>query len=180
MKPLPSYEEFINENASEALKYHLDNNIGISDSVFRIGSDGYRELFEEVKKYWDSNNIILNDKEAWMAKHLEIGKKAKYKSNGKWIDVHLDEPTRGGNKKFFVYHNSGKKDDDGNIIAKKIEWGDPKLSIKNDDPSAAASFWSRQQCDTKERMNPEMPGFWACYAPSLFSKQLDLQSDKPW
>jgi len=162
---------------SEGFRYHLENGLGISDSVYRLGSEAYKNLFEETKKYWDEGNIILNGKEAWMAKNLEVGKDAIY--DGKKVE--LDTPKRGGDKKFIVYHNSGKKDDDGNIIAKKIEWGDTSgLSIKNDDPGAAASFWARQQCDTKARMDPDKPGFWSCYAPSLFSKQIGLSSDEPW
>jgi hypothetical protein len=179
MKYVKTFEQF---EVSEGFRYHMENGLDITNSVYRIGSEAYKQLFEETKKYWDEGNIILKDKAAWMAKNLEVGKKAKFKSDdGKMLDVELDSPTRGGDKKFQVYHNSGKKDDDGNILAVKIEWGDTSgLSIKNDDPQAAASFWARQQCDTKGRMDPTKPGFWACYAPSLFGKQLGLSSDQPW
>lgn len=171
---LKSFKEF---KVSENFQYHLDNGIGISDSVFRLGSDAFKKLFEEAKKYWDEDNVILNDKDAWIVKNLEVGKKAIYDGR----EVELDTPSRGGDQKFLVYHNSGRKDKDGNIVAKKIEWGDSSgLSIKNDDPAAAASFWARQKCDTKAKMDPLTKGFWACYCPSLFSKQIGLQSDEPW
>jgi len=175
MKYVKTFEQY---QVSENFKYHMDNGLDITNSVHRIGSDAYKELFEETKKYWDENNVILSGKAAWMAKNLEVGKKA-VDSDGK--EVVLDTPKRGGNKKFQVYHNSGKTDKDGNIIAKKIEWGDTGgLSIKNDDPGAAASFWARQQCDLKKSMDPLTPKFWACYAPSLFGKQLGLSSTEPW
>jgi len=174
MKYVKTFEDF---QVSEGFRYHMENGLDITNSVYRIGSDAYKQLFEETKKYWDEGNIILKDKAAWMAKNLEIGKPAIYDGR----KVELDTPKRGGDKKFYVYHNSGKKDDDDNIIAIRIEWGDGTgLSIKNDDPGAAASFWARQQCDTKERMDPTKPGFWACYAPSLFGKQLGLSSEEPW
>jgi len=156
----------------------MDNGLDITESVFRIGSEAYKKLFEETKQYWDEGNIILSDKAAWMAKNLEVGIDAVNKDGRK---VELDSPKRGGDKKFVVYHNSGKKDDDGNIIANEITWGDTSgLSIKNDDPEAAASFWARQQCDLKKKMDPNTAGFWACYAPSLFGKQLGLSSTNPW
>lgn len=178
MKYVKKFEEF---EVSEGFLYHMENGLDITNSVYRLGSKAYKNLFEETKKYWDAGNIILKDKAAWMAKNLEVGKKAKFKAGNKLIDVELDTPARGGDKKFYVYHNSGKKDDEGNILAIKIEWGDTSgLSIKNDDPAAAASFWARQQCDTKAKMDPTTPGFWACYSPSLFSSQLGLQSDEPW
>jgi len=71
---LLSYKDFIEESSKE-FQYHLDNGIGISDSVFRLGSKAYHNLFEETKKYWDTGNVILSDKEAWMVKNLEVGKK---------------------------------------------------------------------------------------------------------
>ena len=179
MKYVKTFEDF---QVSEGFRYHMENRLDITESVYRLGSEAYKSLFEETKKYWDEGNIILSDKAAWMADNLEVGKKAKFETpDGKMIDVELDTPFRGGDKKFTVYHNSGKEDDDGNILAMKITWGDTSgLSIKNDDPKAAASFWSRQQCDLKKKMDPTTPGFWACYAPSLFGKQLGLSSDEPW
>lgn len=175
MKYVKTFEDF---QVSEGFRYHMENGLDITNSVYRIGSDAYKQLFEETKKYWDEGNVILKDKAAWMAANLEVGKPAVNKDGRK---VELDTPTRGGDKKFKVYHNSGKKDDDGNIIANEITWGDTSgLSIKNDDPKASASFWSRQQCDLKKKMDPSTAGFWACYAPSLFGKQLGLSSEEPW
>ena len=174
MKYVKTFEQF---EVSEGFKYHIENGLDITNSVYRIGSQAYTDLFEETKKYWDEGNIILSDKAAWMAKNLEVGKPAIYDGR----KVKLDSPTRGGDKKFIVYHNSGKTDEDDNVIANKIEWGDTGgLSIKNDDPKAAASFWARQQCDLKKKMDPSKAGFWACYASVLFSKQIGLSSDEPW
>jgi hypothetical protein len=174
MKYVKTFEDF---QVSEGFRYHMENGLDITNSVYRIGSEAYRQLFEETKKYWDEDNIILSDKAAWMAKNLEVGKEAVYDGR----KVELDTPKRGGDKKFVVYHNSGKKDDEGNIEAVKIEWGDTSgLSIKNGDPEAAASYWARHQCDLQKKMNPKTPGFWACYAPSLFGKQLGLSSTQPW
>ena len=171
------------KNVSEELKYHVDNGIGLDDSVFRLGSDAHGKLFEEAKQYWDKGNMVLNGKSGFMAKNLEVGTKAIYKDrkSGRTKKVKLDSPERGGNKKFIVYRNSGRTDKEtGSIVAKKIEWGDPGLSVKNDDPGASASFWARHQCDQKKKMDPNKAGFWACYGPSLFGKQLGLKSTQPW
>jgi hypothetical protein len=179
MKYVKGFNDFV---VSEGFRYHMENGLDITNSVYRLGSDAYKQLFEETKQYWDEGNVILKDKAAWVAANLEVGKKAKFKTeDGKMIDVELDTPSRGGDKKFQVYRDGGKKDDDGNIIAKRITWGDTSgLSIKNDDPKASASFWSRQQCDLQKKMDPDTAGFWACYAPSLFGKQLGLSSEEPW
>ena len=181
MKFVKSFKEY--EGVSEALKMHVDEGLDLTNSFFRLGSDAYCELFEEVKQYWDKGNVILKGPSGWMAKNLEVGKKAIYKDrkSGRTKDVKLDSPERGGNKKFIVYRNSGRTDKEtGKIVAKKIEWGDPSLAVKNDDPGRSASFWARHGCDKMTKMNPEKAGFWACYGPTLFGKQLGLKSDNPW
>lgn len=174
MKFIKTFEDW--NQVSPELKAHIDEGLDLTNSFFRLGSDAYTKLFEEVKQYWDKDNIILKGPSAWMTKNLEVGKDAVYQGK----KVKLDSPERGGNKKFIVYRNTGKTDKDGNIKAKKIEWGDPKLSVKNDDPGAAASFWARHQCDLKKKMDPDKAGFWACYSSVLFAKQLGLKSDQPW
>lgn len=174
MKYVKTFKDF---QVSEGFQYHMENGLDITESVYRLGSQAYKELFEETKKYWDEDNIIISDKAAWMVANLEVGKKAIYDGR----EVELDTPFRGGDKKFTVYHNSGKKDKDGNIIAMIITWGDTSgLSIKNDDPKAAASFWARQQCDLKKKQDPTTAGFWACYSSVLFNKEIGLASDAPW
>jgi len=179
MKFIKTFEDW--KGVSPELKAHLEEDLDLTNSFFRLGSDKYGELFEEVKQYWDKGNIILKGPSGWMAKNLEVGKKAVYKPRGgKQINVKLDSPDRGGKAKFIVYRNSGRTDKEGNIIAKKIEWGDPSTTVKNDDPKRAASFWARHKCDTQAKMDPNKAGFWACYGPTLFGKQLGLKSDQPW
>ena len=179
MKFVQTFEEW-NEVSAE-LTAHIAEGLNLTNSFFRLGSDAYSALFEEVKQYWDKNNIILKGPSGWMAKNLEIGKAAVYTPRGgKLIKVKLDSPDRGGKKKFIVYRNSGRTDKEGNIVAKKVEWGDPSSTIKNDDPGRAANFWARHGCDKAAKMDPMKPGFWACYGPTLFGKQLGLKSDQPW
>jgi len=175
MKFIKTFEDF--ESVSPELKAHIEEGLDLTNSFFRLGSDAYSQLFEEVKQYWDKGNIILKGPSGWMAKNLQVGKKAVYQGEA----VKLDTPKRGGSKKFIVYRASERTDKDGNIVAKKIEWGDKTgLSIKNDEPGAAASFWARHKCDSAAKMDPNKAGFWACYGPTLFGKQLGLKSDQLW
>ena len=70
--------------------------------------------------------------------------------------VKLNDPIRGGSKKFYVY----VKNEKGNVI--KVSFGDTTgLSIKRDDPARRKSFRARHNCDnpgpkTKAR-------YWSCY-----------------
>ena len=56
--------------------------------------------------------------------------------------VTLNDPIRGGNKKFYVY----TRNDKGNIV--KVSFGDTTgLSIKRDDPDRRRAFRARHNCD---------------------------------
>lgn len=71
--------------------------------------------------------------------------------------VTLNKPFRTpkGPKKFSVY----VKNDKGNVV--KVNFGDPNMSIKRDDPERRKSFRARHQCDTSP--GPKWKArYWSC------------------
>ena len=62
---------------------------------------------------------------------------------GKKKNVKLNKPflTPGGPKKFSVY----VKNENGNVV--KVNFGDPNMEIKRDDPARRKSFRARHNCD---------------------------------
>ena len=69
--------------------------------------------------------------------------------------VTLNNPTRGGSKKFYVY----VKNDKGNVV--KVSFGDPNMEIKRDDPARRKSFRARHNC---ENPGPKWKArYWSCY-----------------
>lgn len=80
---------------------------------------------------------------------------AKYKNR----TVKLNKPFRtpGESKKSAVYVKNPKT---GNVV--KVRFGDPKLSIKKNQPARKKSFMARHKCSTaKNRMSAR---FWSCRA----------------
>ena len=70
--------------------------------------------------------------------------------------VKLNDPIRGGSKKFYVYVKNAK----GNVI--KVSFGDTTgLSIKRDDPARRKSFRARHNCDTAK--DKTTARYWSCY-----------------
>jgi hypothetical protein len=69
--------------------------------------------------------------------------------------VKLNDPIRGGSKKFYVYVKDGDK-------VKKVSFGDTTgLSIKRDDPARRKSFRARFDCDNaKDKTSAR---YWSCY-----------------
>jgi hypothetical protein len=81
----------------------------------------------------------------------EIDEDAEYQGK----KVKLNNPVRGGSKKFYVYVKNKK----GNVI--KVSFGDTTgLSIKRDDPERRKSFRARHKCDQKK--DKTTPGYWSC------------------
>jgi hypothetical protein len=71
--------------------------------------------------------------------------------------VPLNKPMAGDVKKSKVY-----VDPDGDGVAKKVNFGDPNMTIKKDNPARRRSFRARHNCD-----NPgpkDKPRYWSCKA----------------
>jgi hypothetical protein len=80
----------------------------------------------------------------------EITEKSEYQGR----PVELNNPTRGDTKKYKVY----VKNDKGNVV--KVEYGDPNMSIKRDDPARRKSFRARHNCDNP---GPKYKArYWSC------------------
>ena len=80
----------------------------------------------------------------------EITEAAEYQGR----KVQLNNPTRGDVKKFKVY----VKNDKGNVV--KVEFGDPNMEIKRDDPARRKSFRARHNCDNP---GPKYKArYWSC------------------
>ena len=68
--------------------------------------------------------------------------------------VKLNNPTRGDVKKYKVY----VRNDKGNVV--KVEFGDPNMEIKRDDPARRKSFRARHNCDNP---GPKYKArYWSC------------------
>ena len=69
--------------------------------------------------------------------------------------VKLNKPMRGDVKKFKVY----VKNEKGNVV--KVNFGDPNMEIKRDDPARRKSFRARHNCDNP---GPKWKArYWSCY-----------------
>lgn len=77
-----------NIEVSKDLQYHIENNIPISENVFRIYSTKYFDLINEVRDLYEKDLIALNNNDKWLVES-DLGKRVKL-SNGDV--VYLDAP----------------------------------------------------------------------------------------
>ena len=105
-----------------------------------------------MKTFNEYENIDKSCEECIFEHKIEGLQEAEYQGK----KVTLNDPIRGGSKKFYVY----VKNEAGKVI--KVSFGDTTgLSIKRDDPARRKSFRARHNCDnpgpkTKAR-------YWSCY-----------------
>ena len=77
------------------------------------------------------------------------------KNEGKKLNKPFRTP--GGPKKFSVY----VKNDKGNVV--KVNFGDPNLEIKRDDPNRRKNFRARHNCDSDPRAKDKTTAkYWSC------------------
>lgn len=164
---------------SEGLRFHVDNEIGIADNIYRHGTDRYFSLVNEARELWSAGKLNLSEAdveimESNLGEFIEYRgvkvpldfpmyleeKKAKKKK-----DPPVGKPTKntGGGKKYKVFVRNPKT---GRI--KKITYGDAKGGLKGNWNNAEArkSFAARHNCaDKKDRTKA---GYWACRAHKDF------------
>ena len=177
---------------SESLKYHINEGLTLSENVYRIYSDEFFNLINEVRNLYELGLIHLNEEDKWIVR-TDIGKTAIFEGETVWLDmpfeieddemvneaeyrgrkVNLNSPFRtpGGPKKFAVY----VKTPSGNV--KIVRFGDPNLRVRNNNPGARKSFRARHKCDQKH--DKTKAGYWACNV-ARYRKKLGIKSSSPW
>jgi len=169
--------KFTENNISESLKYHLENNKPITENIFRPGSEAFYDVIKETRELFDLGRINLCDIDKELYESTDIGKfgmfngelvpldipmenieelnEAEYK--GKEVKLNYPMRNTGSGKKYYVYVKNPKT---GRV--KKISFGDIKggLTAKVSNPKARKAFSSRMNCPAKK--DKTTAGYWAC------------------
>ncbi len=170
---------------SEALRYHVENKLPITENVFRAGSLSHITLLLETRQLFEKGIIVLNGKDKWLFENTDLGHYGDFEGKMVPLDLPLimegeiDEaekkktppigkPKRGGSKKFYVYVR-----DKGKI--KKVSFGDTTgLSAKINNPEARRAFAKRHDCANKK--DRTKASYWSCRLPR-YAKLLGLKSN---
>ena len=180
---------------SDELTYHINEGLTLTNNIYRVYSQGYFNLVNEVRELWNEGLIDLNEEDRMMVesdlgKRVKIGEEIVYldapfvyeveteedilqeaKHRGKNVKLGKPFRTPGGPKKFAVYVKSKS----GGI--KKVSFGDPNLRVRNNNKGAAKSFRARHKCDQKK--DRTTAGYWSCNV-GRYAKQLGLSSSNSW
>ena len=158
---------------SEELNYHIDKNIPLFESVFRIGSNAHLKLIKEARKLYSRNVIDLSEDD----KHIintHLGEFALFEGEAvpldlpmleaefKGKDVKLNKPKRGGPKAYYVYVRDPKTK-----RIKKVTFGSGGLKAKIRNKKARNAFSKRHRCP--EKKDRTKASYWSCNLPRYAS-----------
>jgi len=164
---------------TDELKYHLDNGISLTENIFRIYSNSFFDLINEVRDLHNRGLLSLNEEDRRLVES-DLGKKIVL-SNGKTVylevpyeikdqlteaeyqgrKVKLGKIMQGDIKKFKVY----VKNDKGKVVKVNFGFGGKsahgkRMVIKKNNPARRRSFRARHNCDNP---GPKWkPRYWAC------------------
>ena len=171
---------------SENLQYHLDKNIPLFESVFRIGSNAHLNLIREARKMYSRDIIDLCEEDKEIIK-THLGEFAlfeceavtldlpmlneKKKAKKKKKDPPIGKPKRGGPKAYYVYVRDPKTK-----RIKKVTFGSGGLRAKIRNPKARKAFAARHRCS--QANDRTTARYWSCRLPR-YAKQLGISASNP-
>jgi hypothetical protein len=167
-------------SVSEELQYHLDNRLTLNENVFRIYSESYLNLINEVRNLYRLGFIELNENDKWIV-ISDLGKSVLSEKQSNYEDfygsvenvdllneaeyqgrnVQLGKIMQGDIKKFKVY----VKNDKGKVVKVNFGFGGKsakgkRMVIKKNNPERRRSFRARHNCDNP---GPRWKArYWAC------------------
>jgi hypothetical protein len=160
---------------SEGLQYHIDKQIPLFETVYRIGSEKHLSLIKEARKMYSRGVIDLCEDDEHLIK-THLGEFGLYEGESvpldlpmleeaevteaefKGKDVQLNKPKRGGSKAYYVYVRDPKTK-----RVKKVSFGSGGLRAKIRNSKAKKAFAARHRCATKK--DRTSPGYWSCNLP---------------
>jgi hypothetical protein len=164
---------------SEGLQYHIDKQIPLFETVYRIGSEKHLSLIKEARKMYSRGIIDLCEDDEHLIK-THLGEFSLYEGESvpldlpmleedevteaefKGKDVQLNKPKRGGSKKFYVYVKDPKTK-----RVKKVSFGaaggGQNLRVKFKNSKIRKAFADRHRCSSKK--DRTKAGYWSCNLP---------------
>ena len=177
------------EILSEGLKYHMDNNMPLTEHVYRAGSQKYFELWAEARALYTRGILEVTGDDLEVLTETDLGHYGMFEGKKVPLDFpielseseveaiyeeakkKLNKPMRdsSGGKAYKVYVKDPKT---GNI--KTVRFGSGGLRAKINDKKARNAFAKRHKCAQKK--DKTKASYWSCRLPR-YAKLLGLKSN---
>lgn len=174
------------EILSEGLKYHMDNNMPLTEHVYRAGSQKYFDLWAEARALYSRGILEVQGDDLEVLTETDLGHYAIVEGQKVPLDFpielteeeineekkkKLNKPMRdsSGGKAYKVYVKDPKTKK-----VKTVRFGSGGLRAKINDPKARQAFAKRHKCAQKK--DKTKASYWSCRLPR-YAKLLGLKSN---
>ena len=177
------------EILSEGLKYHMDNNMPLTEHVYRAGSQKYFELWAEARALYSRGILEVTGDDLEVLTETDLGNFGMFEGKKVPLDFpielseseveaiyeeakkKLNKPMRdsSGGKAYKVYVKDPKTKK-----IKTVRFGSGGLRAKINDKKARNAFAKRHNCAQKK--DKTKAGYWSCRLPR-YAKLLGLKSN---
>jgi hypothetical protein len=177
------------EILSEGLKYHMDNNMPLTEHVYRAGSQKYFELWAEARALYTRGILEVTGDDLEVLTETDLGNFGMFEGKKVPLDFpielseseveaiyeeakkKLNKPMRdsSGGKAYKVYVKDPKTKK-----VKTVRFGSGGLRAKINDKKARNAFAKRHKCAQKK--DKTKAGYWSCRLPR-YAKLLGLKSN---
>ena len=157
-KNMQEFQSWYDKHGAEA-PYHYKKKVDEDESnasVFIYEDPQSGELYHYSRRgtYRKNGKVLVFVKKA-RSEYIDVGEKSEAAEyQGRKVQLNKPFRTSKGPKKFSVY----VKNEKGNVV--KVNFGDPNMEIKRDDPARRKSFRARHKCDNP---GPKYKArYWSC------------------
>ena len=142
--------KFIHTPISEGLKYHIDNQIPLSENIYRIGSKEYMKLYTEARSLYSRGKLDVNEADKYFLTETHVGSFGMFEGKR----VPLDIPMINEEEEYYVTVNRGPKIGKSLVRSAESDYEEPRIFSKEEaeeyikrvknsgaTPGQIASYW---------------------------------------
>ena len=187
--------KFVHTPISEGLKYHIDNQIPLSENIYRIGSKEYMKLYTEARSLYSRGKLDVNEADKYFLTETHVGGFGMFEGKR----VPLDIPMINEEEEYYVTVNRGPKIGKSLVRSAESDYEEPRIFSKEEakeyikrvknsgaTPGRIASYWVsdrdmnriNENIDTGDFLNKNRDQIELDFGPRTFRMlQMQLMKD---
>jgi len=97
--------KFVHTPISEGLKYHIDNQIPLSENIYRIGSKEYMKLYSEARSLYSRGKLDVSEDDKYFLTETHVGSFGMFEGKRVPLDIPMLEENESTDTKDILNKN---------------------------------------------------------------------------
>ena len=141
--------KFVHTPISEGLKYHIDNQIPLSENIYRIGSKEYMKLYTEARSLYSRGKLDVSEADKYFLTETHVGSFGMFEGKRVPLDIPMINE-----EEYYVTVNRGPKIGKSLVRSAESDYEEPRIFSKEEakeyikrvknsgaTPGRIASYW---------------------------------------